>query len=355
MSGSVLRATCRLLKPAASRFVSRTAFTRPVRSMSTYATKSASTSRKFFGAAVVGAVGSAAAYGLYSQVEETQVLAHDNSPDWSKIREEIVEIMDNENHDDGSLGPLFVRLAWHASGTFCQYRRDGGSNGAGMRFPPESTDGANNGLDVARRALEPVKRNHPGASYADIWTFAGAVAVEEMGGPKIEWKSGRIDFPDNSKCPKNGRLPDATQGESHVREVFYRMGFNDREMVALIGAHTLGRCHTNVSGFAGPWTRAPTTFSNLFFVELFNQKWSVKKWGGPKQYEDESGDLMMLPTDMCIVSDETFRKYATLYAKDEDAFFADFASAFSKLLHLGCTNLKPCEASGEKKKSGWFW
>jgi hypothetical protein len=46
-----------------------------------------------------------------------------------------------------------------------------------------------------------------------------------------------------------------------------------REMVALVGAHTLGRCHTDRSGFKGPWTNAPTTFSNLYFQELANNKW----------------------------------------------------------------------------------
>jgi cytochrome c peroxidase len=44
-------------------------------------------------------------------------------------------------------------------------------------------------------------------------------------------------------------------------------------MVALIGAHTLGRCHTDRSGYKGPWTNAPTTFSNLYFQELLNNKW----------------------------------------------------------------------------------
>jgi cytochrome c peroxidase len=45
------------------------------------------------------------------------------------------------------------------------------------------------------------------------------------------------------------------------------------ETVALIGAHTLGRCHPDRSGYSGPWTNAPTTFSNLYFQELANNKW----------------------------------------------------------------------------------
>jgi hypothetical protein len=54
--------------------------------------------------------------------------------------------------------------------------------------------------------------NHVGITYADLWTLAGAVAVEEMGGPFIPWRPGRRDHVDASKVPPNGRLPDAAQG-----------------------------------------------------------------------------------------------------------------------------------------------
>ena len=63
----------------------------------------------------------------------------------------------------------------------------------------------------------------------------------------------------------------------HVRDVFHRMGFNDREIVALCGAHAVGRCHTDRSGFWGPWTRAESTFSNEYFRELVENKWTLKK------------------------------------------------------------------------------
>ena len=81
----------------------------------------------------------------------------------------------------------------------------------------------------------------------------------------------------------------------------------DKEIVALSGAHTLGRCHTDRSGFSGPWTFAPTTFANAYFVELTTNKWRKKKWNGPVQYEDKSGELMMLPTgawccELCFFS-----------------------------------------------------
>merc|ERR1719356_109043 len=113
---------------------------------------------------------------------------------------------------------------------------------------------------------------------------------------------GRKDAPNRTQTscqmqvPPNGRLPDAAQGSSHVRDVFYRMGFDDREITALVGGgHALGRCHTDRSGFDGPWTFAPTTFSNEFFRVLFEEQWVPKKWNGPKQFVNKSGGLMMLP------------------------------------------------------------
>jgi len=257
--------------------------------------------------------------------------------DWVKIGEEIANIISSapDNYDDGSYGPMFVRLAWHASGTYDKNKKDGGSNGGRIRFEPEAKWSGNNGLDLARSLLEPLKQRHPEISYADLYTYAGVVAIEEMSGPKIPWRPGRTDDPDGSLSPKGGRLPDGDKDQSHVREVFYRMGFNDREIVALCGAHALGRCHTDRSGFTGPWTRMPTTFSNEYFRELIENTWTPKKWNGPKQYEDPTGELMMLETDLALIRDPEFRKWVEIYAKDQNLFFKDFAVAFSKLLELG--------------------
>ena len=81
-------------------------------------------------------------------------------------------------------------------------------------------------------------------SYADLYTLSGVVAIESMGGPAIKWRPGRTDSSKPTTVP-DGRLPAADKGNSvstisHVREVFNRMGFTDREMVALLGAHALG-------------------------------------------------------------------------------------------------------------------
>jgi cytochrome c peroxidase len=74
------------------------------------------------------------------------------------------------------------------------------------------------------------------------------------------------------------------------------MGFNDQEIVALVGAHALGRCHPDRSGFEGPWTFSPTTFTNDYYKLLFDEKWVWRKWNGPKQLADKkTGTLMMLP------------------------------------------------------------
>lgn len=58
----------------------------------------------------------------------------------------------------------------------------------------------------------------------------------------------------------------------------------------------MGRCHTDRSGFDGPWTFSPVTFSNAYFQLLFDEKWSWRKWAGPAQYTDnKTKSLMMLP------------------------------------------------------------
>ena len=148
-------------------------------------------------------------------------------------------------------------------------------------------------------------------------------------------------------CPPEGRLPDATRNADHVRAIFYRMGFNDQEMVALIGAHAVGRCHSDRSGFDGPWTFGPTTFSNEFFRLLVEEKWVPRRWNGPAQYTDASTKtLMMLPTDMEMVRDPAFRKYSELYAKDNAVFFKDFAAAYEKLLELGVPAFEKKESCG---------
>lgn len=190
--------------------------------------------------------------------------------------------------------------------------------------------------------------------------LAGAVAIEHMGGPKILWRQGRRDAPDASACPPDGRLPAPDKGKvgatiRHIRQVFERQGFNDREIVALIGAHALGRCHPKASGYSGPWTRSPTTFSNQFFKELADNTWTLKQWDGPDQFEDPTGDLMMLPADMALLWDSEFRKYVVEFARDEDSFFRDFAMAFQKLEENGVKAFDSLGGGGQGKPWYQFW
>ncbi|KAI8924183.1 heme peroxidase [Entophlyctis helioformis] len=263
---------------------------------------------------------------------------------YDAVRADLKAIMPNKDWDDGSLGPVLVRLAWHASGTYDAKSKTGGSNGATMRFKPESNDGANAGLEHARQFLEPIKAKHPWISYADLWTLAGVVAIEAMGGPVIPWRSGRSDKREDTvtakDIPPNGRLPDASKDANHLRTIFYRMGFSDQEIVALSGAHALGRCHTDRSGYDGPWTHTPNRFSNQYFTLLTKINWQKKKWDGPEQYADPDDELMMLPTDMALLWDPSFSKYVHLYAQDKAAFFRDFSAAFAKLLELGVPRTK---------------
>ena len=93
-----------------------------------------------------------------------------------------------------------------------------------MRFEPEALHDANNGLDVARVLMEKVKAEFPWISYGDLWTLAGVAAVQEMAGPKIPWRPGRIDGFAKDATP-DGRLPDAALGAPHVRDIFNRMGY----------------------------------------------------------------------------------------------------------------------------------
>lgn len=93
--------------------------------------------------------------------------------------------------------------------------------------------------------------------------------------------------------------------------------------------------HTTRSGFDGPWTNAPTMLTNDFFILLSTSKWQVRKWAGPKQYQDETGQLMMLPTDMALLEDPEFKKWVEIYAKDEARFKKDFGKAWKKLQENG--------------------
>ena len=273
------------------------------------------------------------------------------------IRAAIEKVAEDEDYDGlGSYLPLFIRLAWHSSGTFDVETKTGGSQGGCIRFRGTENDegrhGANNGLDLAIQRLQPVKEQFPFLSYADLFTFAGVVAAEALSDHKIKvpYAFGRYDYTEGSHYTVDRvRLPDATKDEKHVREVFTKqMGFNDREIVALLGAHAVGKVHPDRSGFGStdlqpgenpealPWTFTPLSLDTNYYRTLLNEKWSLyKNQSGAYQYENEGRNLVMLPAEYVLVTDPKFKQYVDLYAKDEAVWQKDFASAFGKLLALG--------------------
>jgi len=175
----------------------------------------------------------------------------------------------------------------------------------------------------------------PWITYSDLWTLAGVTAIQEMQGPAIPWRPGRSDR-DLSFCTPDGRLPDGAKGPDHLRAIFGRMGWNDQEMVALSGAHALGRCHSDRSGFEGPWSFSPTVLTNDYFKLLLEERWSYRKWDGPKQFQDVgTKSLMMLPSDMALIKDKELRRHVEVYARDSERFMKDFSSVIMRLFELG--------------------
>uniref|UniRef100_A0A6U3B5R8 Plant heme peroxidase family profile domain-containing protein n=1 Tax=Lotharella globosa TaxID=91324 RepID=A0A6U3B5R8_9EUKA len=269
------------------------------------------------------------------------VFATATALNYDAVRGDITDLIREKD-----CGPILIRLSWHDAGTWDASSQTGGPRGA-MRFESgESKHGANNGLDIARDLLEPLKKKYHEISYADLWSLAGVVAVEEMGGPVVSWRPGRIDASGAEDSVEEGRLPDAQLGCPHLRDVFHRMALSDQEIVALSGAHTVGAMHADRSGHEGPWTKRPTHFDNQYFKDLVEKKWvnvdAGKLGGSPGNVvfveEGEplvSGMPIMLPTDVDMLNDSQMRVWVDTYAASKERFFQDFSSAFTKLQELG--------------------
>lgn len=118
-------------------------------------------------------------------------------------------------------------------------------------------------------------------------------------------------------------------------------GFDDKEIVALSGAHTVGSCHADRSGFEGPWTEAPLKFDNSYFTELMSKKYEAEKTAaGCPQHRHAASKTIMLESDLALLSDPAFKPHVERYAADQDAFFADYVAAWVKLQELGCSGLR---------------
>eukprot|EP00887_Chlorella_sp_A99_P005427 scaffold1.g5427.t1 len=225
---------------------------------------------------------------------------------------------------------------------------------ASIRFKPELSHGANNGLSIALGLLEPIKakasrrlqgrRPVPDLSWADLIQLASALSVSEAGGPFIPLRLGRKDAARAEDCTPDGRLPaagapfpdEAPSPAAHLRNVFYRMGLDDRDIVALSGAHTLGRARPERSG----WGKPSTKYTEKGPGAPGGQSWTVEWLEFDNSYfrdikEQKDADLLVLPTDAALFEDVGFKPFAERYAADQDAFFADYVPAHLKLSELG--------------------
>lgn len=209
--------------------------------------------------------------------------------DLDALKQDMIELMTTSQDwwpaDYGHYGPFFIRMSWHAAGTYrIEDGRGGGGSGA-QRFAPLNSWPDNASLDKARRLLWPIKQKYgPKISMADLIVLAGNVAMESMGfktfgfgfgrediwepeeifwGPEDTWMGderyrapGEFENPlgavqmgliyVNPEGPQGN--PDPLAAAKDIRETFRRMAMNDEETVALIaGGHTFGKTHGAVS------------------------------------------------------------------------------------------------------------
>ncbi|KAK3158178.1 hypothetical protein QOZ80_2AG0133850 [Eleusine coracana subsp. coracana] len=263
-------------------------------------------------------------------------MAASDAAQLKSAREDIKELLKTKY-----CHPIMVRLGWHDSGTYDknieEWPQRGGADGS-LRFDAELSHGANAGLINALKLIQPIKDKYPGITYADLFQLASATAIEEAGGPKIPMKYGRVDVTAPEQCPPEGRLPDASPRDpaEHLRNVFYRMGLDDKEIVALSGAHTLGRSRPDRSG----WGKPETKYTKDGPGEPGGQSWTVEWLKFDNSYfrdikEQRDKDLLVLATDAALFEDPSFKVYAEKYAEDKEAFFKDYAEAHAKLSDLG--------------------
>lgn len=245
--------------------------------------------------------------------------------DLEALKQDLIDVMTTSQDwwpaDYGHYGPLFIRMSWHAAGTYrVEDGRGGGGSGA-QRFAPLNSWPDNASLDKARRLLWPIKQKYGRKiSMADLIVYAGNVAMESMGfktfgfgfgrtdiwepeqifwGPEDTWLgderySGPGDFESPLASVQMGLIyvnPEGPQGNSDplaaahdIRETFRRMAMNDEETVALIaGGHTFGKTHGAVKADnLGPEPEAAP-------VEQLGFGWKNSAGTGHGQYTLTSG------------------------------------------------------------------
>lgn len=207
--------------------------------------------------------------------------------DLTSVKEDLKAVMTNSQDwwpaDYGHYGPFFIRMTWHAAGTYRTGDGRGGASTGAQRFAPLNSWPDNGNLDKARRLLWPIKQKYGNQlSWADLLVLAGNVAIEDMGGPNHGTVLGREDiwhpekdifwgaedewlgdnrYGDTRQSLENplaavqmgliyvnpegpNGIPDPALSAQDVRETFKRMAMNDEETVALVaGGHTFGKAH----------------------------------------------------------------------------------------------------------------
>ncbi len=208
-----------------------------------------------------------------------------NGLDVDALKRDIEEVMTTSQEwwpaDYGHYGPLFIRMTWHAAGTYRISDGRGGGGSGHQRFAPLNSWPDNGNLDKARRLLWPVKQKYGRKiSWADLIIFAGNCALESMGFKTFGFAFGRPDVWEadetywgsettwlgDERHSGNGELqgplgadhmgliyvnpegpngnPDPVAAATYIRQTFKRMAMNDEETVALIaGGHTFGKAH----------------------------------------------------------------------------------------------------------------
>lgn len=243
-------------------------------------------------------------------------------------------------------GPILIRLSWHDAGVYKEGQ--GGCPNAAMRFTDggEGKFAGNAGLPtVALTLLRSISDKYVPdlVSHADLWTLAANTAVRLMGGPTVPTRFGRLDAKSSAESvpSQEGRLPDGDKGESHLRAIFHPKGFDDKAIVALSGAHTVGRCHLERSGFDGAWTEQPLKFDNSYFTELLAKSYTAEATSkGCPQHRHGASRTIMLTSDKALLQDSSFEIHVQTYAKDQNAWFTDFGVAWKKLQENGYEGLR---------------
>jgi len=271
--------------------------------------------------------------------------------DVAEVKSRISEILPNAAADYGNYGGFLIRLAWHCAGTYRTSDGRGGCDGGRIRFDPELSWDDNAGLTEALELLEPIHEDFDSLSWGDLIVLAGSTAIEDMGGPTINFCGGRVDDSDGSDSiaiDEDTQLIYVDAGNtngSDIRNVFANMDFtNDTETIALIaGGHTFGKCHSDRSGFEGAWTFTPTQWSGSYIENLLDLDWfeSDTPSGSAKQFNNTGNTLMMLVADIALKEDADYLAALNTYRDDSDLLKKDFGSAWEKLVNRDLGD-KPC-------------